>query len=522
MLERILRLTPDLVYVYDLDERRNHFANRHLATFLGYRQEELEPDFLLRMLHPEDVPAVVEHHDAMRHVADGGYRDLVYRAQHRDGPYRWLLSRDTPFTRHADGRVARILGVCRDITKDREHQAEVMALLERVQTSNEELRAAEMRLLRERTLRERIFESAHDAIVITDDRRRIVGLNHAALELFGYRLAEVEGQPTAVLYADEAAFAEAGRLHYNANANAADNRSSFQVRYRRADGTHFLGDTAAGVLRRPDGSAEGYLGIIRDVTFEVESREALTQANARLSASLDTLDQFAYVASHDMRTPLRGIRHIVNFLEEDLPQEMLELLAPRLGQLRERVDRMDGLLVSLLDFVRSAEGAEERCPVDIGDVLGSVERTMHYGDQGEREWHLERDLTGLPAAVISTYPVVLEHGLSNLLANAIVHHDRPSAQVRIEASVVSEAARTMLELRVSDDGPGVRPEHRERIFEVFRTLGNRSTTGMGLALTRRLAQRVGGSVTIDPSPANVRGATVRLRIPADLEHHASS
>ncbi|MEO0322375.1 MAG: PAS domain S-box protein [Myxococcota bacterium] len=515
MLDRILELTPDLVYVYDLDERRNVFSNRLLADFLGYAQEDLGTDFLIRIIHPDDLDDVVAHHEALRGVADGAFRDLAYRARHQDGSYRSLLSRDSPFERRPDGQVRRILGVCRDVSDERETQAELSRLVSRLQRSNEELKATELRVRQEQTLRERIFESAHDAIVIADASRHIAALNRAALELFGHRMEDVKGQPTAVLYANPQAFLEAGKKHYNVDAHDRS-PASFRVRYRRADGTEFLGETAAGVLRRPDGTPDGFLGIIRDVTREAEAHEALARANRRLSASLDTLDQFAYVASHDMRTPLRGIQHIVSFLEEDLPPDVVALLAPRMAQLRERAQRMDMLLQSLLQFVRSTDDAERQLEVDVESVVRSIETTLCYGEAGGRELRLTLDASGLPEATLRSYPVVVQHGLSNLIGNAVVHHDGDVANVHVGARLVEDADGTLLELRVSDDGPGVKPEHRDRIFEVFRTLGNQNTTGMGLALTRRLVQRVGGRVWVEGRGDGARGACFGLLIPSEV------
>ena len=117
-VERIAATTPGILYVYDMEERRNIFSNREVTSVLGYRPEEMEDcmGHAGRYFHPDDTAALRLHYEALRHAMDGEVRRIEYRARHADGHWVWLASRDTPFERNSAGKVQRIVGIAQDIT----------------------------------------------------------------------------------------------------------------------------------------------------------------------------------------------------------------------------------------------------------------------------------------------------------------------------------------------------------------------------------------------------------------------
>ncbi len=242
-----------------------------------------------------------------------------------------------------------------------------------------------------------------------------------------------------------------------------------------------------------------------------ESRAAflseLERKNAELTRSNQELSQFAYVASHDLKTPLQAIDLLASWLEEDLEPVMEDTSRKQLGLLRSRVARMRGLLDSLLHYSRAGRREERLEVVDLDELLGEVIELL--GPPPGMK--IERD-GELPTLV--TFRTPLFQVFTNLLANAMKHHDRDSGNIVVSAQEGDEA----IEFAVSDDGPGIPPEFAERVFQMFQTLKPRDeleTDGMGLALVQKIVHLQGGRVWLESRGG--RGACFRFSWPKESQ-----
>jgi len=123
-VQRIAATTPGILYVHDIVERRNIFSNREVISVLGYKPEEIQPAVEAGQLifHPDDQAAMNAHHESMRHAQDGEVRKIEYRVRHKNGHWVWLMGRQTPFERGADGLVKQIVGIAQDVTDRRAAQ----------------------------------------------------------------------------------------------------------------------------------------------------------------------------------------------------------------------------------------------------------------------------------------------------------------------------------------------------------------------------------------------------------------
>lgn len=201
------------------------------------------------------------------------------------------------------------------------------------------------------------------------------------------------------------------------------------------------------------------------------------------------LNEFAYVASHDLKAPLRAINHLATWLEDDLKGTLNSSSEQHLAQLKQRVTRMERLLDDLLAFSRAGLKGGQVTLIDLGDLVTRVADL--YGE--EEHFTICLDLVIRKFQACST---PLETILRNLISNAIKHHDQGHAQITIESRLVNNR----VEIAVSDNGPGIPRDMRERAFRMFHTLRPRDEvegSGMGLALAKRLVESAGGSITID-------------------------
>jgi PAS domain S-box-containing protein len=264
-------------------------------------------------------------------------------------------------------------------------------------------------------------------------------------------------------------------------------------------------------LTEADGSRTGVVAHGSDVTGQVRARrdverkaEELARLAAALEASNRELDQFAYVASHDLKAPLRGISNLSQWIEDDLAERLTDESREHLSLLRGRVHRMEGLIDGILEYSRAGRvrGAAER--VDTGALAREVVDLLAPPPQVRVEVAPE-----MP--VIHTERLPLQQVFLNLIGNAVKHSGAAGGTVRVSARHDGGA----WELAVSDEGPGIAPEFHERIWGMFQTLQPRDRvegTGIGLSIVKKLVESRGGRAWVESSSG--AGATFRVRWPA--------
>ncbi|WP_375417083.1 ATP-binding protein [uncultured Hymenobacter sp.] len=203
------------------------------------------------------------------------------------------------------------------------------------------------------------------------------------------------------------------------------------------------------------------------------------------------LDQFAYVVSHDLKAPLRGIESASRWIEEDLgPNQLPAHIREFLKLMRQRVHRMENLITGILELARVGRVEQANETVFVRQLLREILDMLQppAGLQVELPFFL-------PTLV--TNRVQLQQVFANLLSNAIKYHDHPATG---QLTIGCDDAGEFYRFTVADDGPGIAPEYHERIFVIFQTLTERDTlesTGVGLAIVKKIVERQGGRIFID-------------------------
>lgn len=262
---------------------------------------------------------------------------------------------------------------------------------------------------------------------------------------------------------------------------------------------------AQGVLRGLDGTRmhvlvgvtmpslkEGFTILtVADLTSHFERQEAERAAEEK-TAELERInaevERLFYAVSHDMRAPLRGVHNLAEWAIEDIEAGDAESVLGHMSALRGRVARLERMMNDLLTYARAGRVERAVEEVDLGALvdelptLASVPARFAIVRRGN-----------LPRVV--TVRTLLTQVFLNLIGNAVKHHDKGGGEITIEA----HERDGMIELRVSDDGPGIPIEYRERVFGLFSTLKPRDDvegSGMGLAFVQKVVRSMGGHVSI--------------------------
>jgi signal transduction histidine kinase len=217
--------------------------------------------------------------------------------------------------------------------------------------------------------------------------------------------------------------------------------------------------------------------------------QALDTAFTSLENRNKELDQFAYVASHDLKAPLRGLGTIVKWIEEELPDELSPQLHTYLDQMKGRLARLEDLINGLLAYARASRTERQLQEVSVPQLVREVADLVVPLD-----FQLEL-APNLPTFV--TNRLGLQQVFTNLLSNAAKYHG-PGGTGRIR--VGAQDLGSHYEFRVQDNGPGIAPEHHRKIFLLFQTLRDRHTaesTGIGLSIVKKVVEDQHGSIRVE-------------------------
>ena len=234
--------------------------------------------------------------------------------------------------------------------------------------------------------------------------------------------------------------------------------------------------------------------------------QRVEERTAELARSNRELDQFAYVASHDLKAPLRAIDNLANFIITDATDILSTASLAHLTKLRGRVKRMEKLLNDLLAYSRA--GRLQPSPQRVDTRVMVTELVEELAPPPGFTVLIDEALP-----ILATARVPLELVLRNLIDNAIKHHTRREGRVSITAQDCGE----YIEFSVIDDGPGIAEQYHTRIFEIFQTLKPRDQvegSGMGLAMVKKIVESQAGAIRVESSEGH--GAAFRFTWPKQL------
>jgi PAS domain S-box-containing protein len=386
------------------------------------------------------------------------------------------------------------------------------------------------------------------AIFMLDPAGRVASWNEGAERIKGYSADEIIGKPLTIFYPDEVV--KSGYVQRELESAKQDGRFEDEGWRVRKDGSLFWANVIITAIRESSGDLLGFAKITRDLTerrkTEQQARELaaeqaahnaalarseeLAQLNsklkeqaAELNAALEAtkeardaaehaaaaateayreLDQFSYIASHDLKAPLRGIGNLVEWLQDDFGHALKDESVEHMRLLRGRVDRMNALIEGILVYSRAGRRQGDSEQVDIGALIGEVIDLLNPPKSLQIELP-EHTIT------ITAERVPLQQVFMNLVGNAIKFTcaARSDPAIKIEWREVDVG----IEFAIADNGPGIEPQFHERVWGMFQTLKRRDEiegTGIGLSVVKKIVERRGGKVWLESVPNE--GTTFRF------------
>ncbi len=366
-----------------------------------------------------------------------------------------------------------------------------------------------------------IVEYSDDAIIAKTVDGRVISWNSGAEKMFGYTAAEMTGRPITRLFPPDRLHEETDLI---AQLQLGNKISHFETQRVHKNGASIDVSVALSPVRDASGKIVAISKIARDITERLHwqltrdaaareiqrqlARDAvageLRDKNQQLERSNRDLEDFAYIASHDLKSPLSGIHSAALWLEEDLQDVLSDESQKLLGLMRSRINRMETLLDDLLTFSRVGRTETTVGETGLAGIFDSILEVLNPPA------HIKVRVEG-EFPMIFEASAQLEQVLRNLINNAIKHHDKPTGAVVLSGKRVGN----FVEFVVRDDGPGILPQFHDKIFQLFQTLKRRDDvegTGMGLAIVKKLVERQNCRITVH-SEGDGTGTQFRFQWP---------
>lgn len=373
--------------------------------------------------------------------------------------------------------------------------AGVNALVDELEFRMQKLRESEERF-------RLLIEDVKDyAIFMIDDKGCVMSWNKGAENIKGYTSEEIIGKHYSIFYTKEEV--AAGEPMFHIEIAQKDGRFQGEGWRQRKNGNLFWADVSFTAMYDKYGSLKGFSMLTKDNTVRKMDEYALKDKREELARSNSELEQFAYVASHDLQEPLRMVTSYVQLLAKRykgrLDQDADEFIAFAV----DGSNRMRTLINSLLEYSRvNREKPFEE--IDLNLLLTDIKRNL-YNQIEENAvkltWH------SLP--IIVGDPVLIGQLFQNLISNAIKFKSDKAPDILIECTT----AETEFQFSVEDNGIGIQQEYAEKIFVIFQRLHSKEKypgTGIGLAICKKIVERHGGKIWVESKPGE--GSVFRFTI----------
>lgn len=510
-IQKIADATPSIIGSYNIHTGKYRFVSKGLEQLLGYRQKQVMEQgvsFFADLIHPDDVESIMEKNNKAIERANTSEEEhnviveFKYRMRHSNGNYRWFHTFETIFDRNMEGKVDHVLNISIDIT---------------------ERMKAEEKILEQEYFIKHIADASPMILYLFDVKsKNVLYVNKEIDPVLGYLPEEIialGNRTISDLYHPMDAAKMINRLHEYNDPEHPKSLSQFECRMKHKNGEwRWLLVREIVFKRTVDGKISEVLGAALDITERKEIEEKLFHQTIELKQSNKSLEEYAYVASHDLKEPLRKISTFGDRLFRTHHEALDADGVNYLEKIVSSSKRMQQMINDLLS-VSMITGNKEFKIFSLQNILEEVIQTLEYKIE---ENHAVIQSDHLPAANI--VPSQFRQLFQNLLSNSLKFiRTGTIPQINITHKYLREGevnkynltkANSYLQIKFEDNGIGFDKQFAEKIFTIFQRLHNRSEyegTGIGLAICRRIIENHGGTIIASAEPN--KGSIFTIIIP---------
>ena len=484
----LFEMSRDGIVFVDLEGHIEEMNQAYL-DLVGYGRDEITTH-TYQDLTPEKW-RVGEAEIIETQVMQRGFSDEYEKEYVRKDGSIAPISLRTILVRDLDGRPIRFMGIVRDITELKEKE--------------EALKASEKRY-------RGLFDLSHDGVVFVGLDGPIEEANPAYLDMLGYDLDELIGVTYQQL--TPARWAEMEAAIVDRQLMSRGYTDEYEKEYIRKEGSVFPVAVRSILVRDETGTPLRIMGIVRDITEQKQAKEALERHARDLARSNEELEQFAYVASHDLQEPLRKIRAFGALLADEKRENIDDEGQQYIDFMTDAAARMQTLVSDLLALSRVTTAAQPFEDLALAEVFDTVlsDLSVALEEAGGRV-----DVDAMP--IVEADQTQMEQLFRNLIGNGLKFR-RPGVVPRVTVEMANEAERLDAvpgpahTIVVTDNGIGFEPSLGSKLFQPFKRLHARHQyegAGIGLAICEKIVLRHHGRITASGTPGE--GATFTVTLP---------
>jgi PAS domain S-box-containing protein len=491
LANKLMEASPAITFLFDTKHNRQVFVSGKVFEVLGYDADELvamQSSYFVQLIHPRDLERLIDHIESILRENSNETSQIEFRFKHKDGKYRWLRTYEVIFNRDDSGNPEYILGKTFEITAEKET---AMALENREKQLLEAQRIAHIGNY-EWNIKEQQSKNSEEV----------------------YRIFEMEGDEKYDQFISHVHPDDVQKVKDAVAESFITGRYECEYRFRKNDREKVI--WSLGKVDFRNGEPYRMVGTVQDITEIKRMERQLLEKSAELAQSNESLRQFAFVASHDMKEPLRKIMMFSDLVLANERKNLSQKSITYLEKMQASGKNLYRMVEDILSF-SLLEAKEERHEVDLNDVIREVTETL---DETIVEKNAIVSYENLPRAVIigSQFRQLFQNLVSNSLKFQRKGH-RPeiliTGKITESPSVpINSNASKFLEMTIADNGIGFPEDMKEKIFELFNRLHSKSEfegTGLGLSISKRIVENHDG--VISASSTRGRGAVFTIVIP---------